>query len=94
MIEGFAIGLVGVKLVSGVAGAEVAVANPSSGLGGAFEVLAALATLSRWVAFVSINAGPCVILAQLFPRWTSAQGSLWGLHTTVAATSFGATTVV
>ena len=90
MIEGFAIGLVRVKLVASVARAEVALADPSAPL----EILAALATLARWVTFVSINAGPCVILAQLFPRWTSAQGSLWGLHTTVAATSFGATTVV
>jgi hypothetical protein len=91
MIEGFAIRLVGnIKLVASVARAEVALADPSAPL----EILAALATLARWVTFVSINAGPCVILAQLFPRGTSAQGSLWGLHTTVAATSFGATTVV
>ena len=94
MIEGFAVGLVGVKLVSGVAGAEVAVANPSSGLGGAFEVLAALATLSRRVTFVSINAGPCVILAQFLSRRTSAKGTLWRLHTAVAAASLGAAAVV
>ena len=90
MIEGFAIGLVRIKLVASVTRAEVALADPSAPL----EVLTALATLARWVTFVSINTGPCVILAQLFPRGTSAQRSLWGLHTSVAAARFGATTVI
>ena len=90
MIESFAIGLVRIKLVSSVARAEVALANPGTPL----EILTALAALARWVAFVSVNTCPCVILAQLFSRGTSAQGSLWGLHTAVAATSFGATAVV
>ena len=90
MIEGFAIGLVCIKLVASVAGAEVALADPSTSL----QILAALATLAGWVTFVSINAGPCVVLAELFPRGTSAQGSLWGLHTGVAATCLSATAVV
>ena len=81
MIEGFAIGLVRVKLVASVAGAEEALANPSTSL----QILAALATLARWVTFVSINAGPCVILAQFLSRRTSAKGTLWRLHTAVAA---------
>ena len=90
MIEGFAVGLVRIELVASVARAEVALADPSASL----EILAALATLARRVTFVSINAGPGVILAQLFPWGTSAQGSLWGLHTAIATTSFGATTVI
>ena len=90
MIERFAIGLVCIKLVASVAGAEVALADPSTSL----QILAALATLAWWVTFVSINAGPCVVLAELFPRGASAQGSLWGLHTGVAATSLSATAVV
>ena len=90
MIERFAIGLVCIKLVASVAGAEVALADPSTSL----QILAALATLAWWVTFVSINAGPCVVLAELFPRGASAQGSLWGLHTGVAATCLSATTVV
>ena len=90
MIECFAIGLVRIKLVASVAGAEEALANPSTSL----QILAALATLAGWVTLVSVNAGPCVVLAELFPRGTSAQGSLWGLDTGVAAASLGATAVV
>ena len=90
MIERFTIGLVRIELVASVAGAEVTLADPSTSL----QILAALATLAGWVTFVSINAGPCVVLAELFPRGASAQGSLWGLHTGVAATSLSATAVV
>ena len=90
MIERLAVGLVRIKLVTGVAGAEVALAHPCASL----RVLATLAALAGRIALVSIDASPCVVLAQLFPRGTSAQWSLWGLHTSVAAARFGATTVI
>ena len=90
MIERLAVGLVRIKLVTGVARAEVALAHPRASL----RVLATLAALAWWIALVSIDASPCVVLAQLLPWGTSAQRSLWGLHTSVAAARFGATTVI
>ena len=90
MIERLAVGLVRIKLVTGVARAEVALAHPCASL----CVLATLAALAGRVALVSIDASPCVVLAQLFPRGTSAQRSLWGLHTSVAAARFGPTAVI